>query len=189
MTALLLALLAFVDLGAAFQNASAYGDGRGDAQLFVDVQVEVAGDFTTVVAHFIDPGDDQQTVSLAPRGGSFYGGQAVVERANLVVVFEGIRADRSSELSAPTDLIALGVDPDLFAFPDDQAPPPEDEGTPAWVWLVLALVAAALSGLALWAMKDYPAAKIEEEATSGEAGPDDSEEAMTGSEGEATSTE
>ncbi|MFQ5966240.1 MAG: hypothetical protein ACE5MI_01370 [Acidimicrobiia bacterium] len=174
MSALLLAALLFIDLGATFQNASAFGDARGDAQLFIDIQVEVREDFTTVVAHFVDPGDDQQTVSLARRGeGAFYGGQAVVERANLIVVFEGIRADRTSELSEPTDLIALGVDPDLLGTAEARPIPEDERGTPAWVWLALAVVAAVLSGLALWAMKDYTAEEktlAEEEAAVDEAG-------------------
>ena len=156
MLALLAVALLFIDLGPTFENASAFGDARGDSQLFVDIQVEVVGDFTTVVAHFIDPGDEQQTVALARRGdGRFYGGQAVVERANLVVVFEGIRRDSTSELSEPADLISLGVDPDAIGSVGGVPPPEEDQSTPAWVWLALAVVAAVLSGLALWAMRDY----------------------------------
>ena len=153
MLALLAVALLFIDLGPTFQNASAFGDARGDLE----------GD-DGPAGHFIDPGDEQQTVALARRGdGRFYGGQAVVERANLVVVFEGIRRDSTSELSQPADLISLGVDPDAIGSVGGVPPPEEDQSTPAWVWLVLAVVAAVLSGLALWAMRDYEPEKDDTE--------------------------
>lgn len=129
--------------------------------LFVDFQVEVGRtDFTTVVVHVIDPGDQQQTVALINRGGAFYGGQAPVERANLVVVFEGITADRTSVQSEPTDLISLGVDEDLLVPPGGSlSQGAEEGGTPVWVWLALAVVAGFLSVMAFWAAKDYPASE------------------------------
>ena len=157
----ILAALLFVDLGPVFQNASAHAEAAGGDLLSVDIQVEVGRtDFTTVVVHFIDPGDDQQTVALINRGGAFYGGQAKVERANLVVVFEGVTADRSSVQSEPTDLISLGVDEDLLVSPGESVPESSGEqGTPVWVWLALAVVAGFLSVMAFWATKDYPASE------------------------------
>ncbi|MFQ5968577.1 MAG: hypothetical protein ACE5MI_13370, partial [Acidimicrobiia bacterium] len=87
------AVLLLIDLGPAFQNASAFGEPAPNDMLFVDVQVEIAGQVQAAFAHVIDPGDEQLTVALINRGGSFWGGGAEIERANLVVVFEAIRPD------------------------------------------------------------------------------------------------
>jgi hypothetical protein len=172
-----LAVLLLVDLSPTFQNASAFGRAVGEDLIFVDVQVEVDGSVTTVVAHFIDPGDQQQTVALINRGGAFWGGGAEVERANLLVVFEALRPDGSSEQSPPTDLVSMGVDPRLLGVSDASGSRPEDGdkggpfGLPTSVWLVVAAVAAALSALAFWARAEYPKRKRSDpEGTPGSAG-------------------
>ena len=158
MAAWVLAFVLLIDLSPTFSSASAFGRVAGGDLLFGDVQVEVAGEVQTVVVHFVDPGDDQQTVALVLRGGRFYGGQAEVERANLLVIFEVIRPDGSFEQSPPTDLVGLGVDPRLFqptTFPT-LAPADDEGGLPNWSWLALAAVAAGLSAVAFWSMRDYP---------------------------------
>ena len=157
----LFALLLLVDLGPSFQNASAFGEPATGDRLTLDIQVEVAGEATVVVAHLIDPGDDQQTVSLIRRGGRFYGGQAAGERANLVVIFEVIRPDGTSELSQGTTLVDMGVDPALLSGGSTTVTTIVDEegsgplGLPTWTWLLVAGVAAVLSAIAFWAMGDY----------------------------------
>ena len=157
---LLLALV--VELGGSFGAASVEGEGVLSGEIEVTISVTVGGDPVSVVAHFVDPGDDQLTVTLGARGDGTHGATAIVERADLIVVFEAIGADGFSEQSRPVSLTDLGLDPTILL---DAPGVPADESeagltlnaaTQRWGWAALGLGAAALSLLAWWALADYP---------------------------------
>jgi hypothetical protein len=151
-----LALLLLVDLGAPFADATADAEQAGEF-LRVDLEVELTIDVATVVAHILDPGGGQETVALNSRGGGRYGAIATTARADLVVVFEALRAGEGV-LSQPTTFTALGVDPALLESGRGFAPPttaaPEIVGPTArrWGWAAVALGSGALALLAFWAM-------------------------------------
>ena len=145
-----------VELGAPFVGASADAEEAGDF-LRVDLEVELNVDVATVVAHVLDPGGDQETVALNHRGGARFGAVTTTERADLVVVFEAVRAGEGV-LSQPTTLTELGVDPALlepgrgFAPPPTEAPEVVGPTARRWGWAAVALGAGALALLAFWAM-------------------------------------
>lgn len=149
------ALLLFaVSLGPSFRDGTVVGTRSSPDELQLDISVEVAGSPDAVVAHLIDPGNTQATVSLAAQGAGRWGGVATVERANLVVVFEAIRGS-DSDVSEPATLLELGLDPTLLGLSPTTTTPPEQglsQETVRWGWLGLALGAAALALLAFWAL-------------------------------------
>ncbi len=155
-----MALLVSVPVGGAFGEAAAEGTVTGDGLITVEIEVEVPG-ASAVVAHFVDPGDDQRTVAMNPRTGDVFAASAEVEQADLVVVFE-ILNGAEVVVSRPLNLSELGVDPAVLGAvvaPNLLTSDPEevpDEGvlTPEIrrnLWLAVALAAGALSLLAVWA--------------------------------------
>lgn len=167
MRVLLTLLLLSVELGGVFGTASAEAAAVSSGEIEVTIKVSVAGNPTSVVAHLVDPGDDQQTVTLAHLGGGEYSGIAITERADLVVVFEAIGADASSELSPPVTLVELGVDPGIMlddapVIGGDDGELTLDAATERWGWAAVALGAAALSLVAWWALADYPKRRRDE---------------------------
>lgn len=157
----MLLLLLSVDLGGAFGEASVDGTAVG-AELLVDFEVEVGGNPTAVAAHVVDPGQTQETFSLIDRGAGRWGGAAQLDQINFVVVFEVLYAAGDGEVSEPTTLLQLGLDPELIGMapPSGEADDGEAEGlTPAtrrWGWGAVALAALALALLAVWAMGERP---------------------------------
>jgi hypothetical protein len=157
---LILSLLT-IELGGTFGLASAEAVAVSSGEIEVTLSVEVGGNPASVVAHFIDPGDNQETVTLGHQGAGTYEGTALVERADLIVVFEAIGAGATSELARPITLTELGVDPALLLEGSSTIEPQENEltlnaATERWGWAALGLGAGALSLLAWWALADYP---------------------------------
>ena len=142
-------------LGGAFGEADATATTAGDGKLNVTFTVHVGGDANAVIAHIVDIGGDQSTTSLAPQGGGEWSGTTVTDAMNLVVVFEAIRPDDSSDLSDPATFATLGVDPALIGVEGSGTTAAADEGysqrTLRWGWGALGLAALALALLAFWA--------------------------------------
>ncbi len=123
----------------------------------VNFDVEVAGSPTAVAVHVVDPGHDQQTFSLIDRGGGRWGGLAVVDPNNYVVVFEVLYADAQGSVSPPTTLVQLGVDSQMLGIAVEPAGGEEQQeglsrASLRWLWAAVALGAAALALLAVWVM-------------------------------------
>jgi hypothetical protein len=156
MTYLLSMVLVFATvLGGVFGEATATATPAGGGRLSVEFTVQVAGDANAVVAHIVDIGGDQSVTSLAARGAGEWGGSTVTDASNLVVVFEAIRPDDSSDMSDPATLATLGVDPTLLGIEGSGTTRAPAEGyskrTLRWGWGALALTAWALALLAFWA--------------------------------------
>lgn len=151
---LAIVLLFAQDLGAPFVEASA--EARPvTGGLEVELQVTLNADVDTVVAHIVTPGQDQQTVALASRGGGEYGGVLIVPAEDVVVIFEAVDVGRQV-LSQPATLTELGVDPDQFrgdrsfAAPDAPGSSIPQEAR-RWGWAAVALGATSLALIAFWA--------------------------------------
>lgn len=154
---LLLLMIATVTLGGGFGEAAASATINNDGTLDVQLQVEVDAD--TVFAHVIDPGGEQETVTLARRRNGTFGGVVTTARANRVVVFEALVAAESA-VSRPVTFLDLGVAPSLIGI--DEGPdllggeaPPETivfglDRTDT-IWAAVALMAVALALVAWWA--------------------------------------
>ena len=160
MVYLISVVMLVIELGGVFGAASAEATAVSSGEMEVSLSVEVGGNPASVVAHLIDPGDDQTTTTLARRGDSFEG-TLVVERADLLVVFEAIGVGGTSEQSAPVSLTQLGVAVDVLLDDAGNVDEPDaeltlDAATERWGWAALALGAGALSLLAWWALADYP---------------------------------
>lgn len=166
---LLALLLLSTELGGVFGPASAEAVAVSSGEIEVTITVAMTTRPVSVVAHLVDPGDDQQTVTLGHQGDGEYAGVAVTERADLVVVFEALGTDGSSELSRPVTLIELGVDSTIM-LDDTSVIGGDDDGltldaaTERWGWAAVALGAAALSLVAWWALADYPKRRRKEKA-------------------------
>lgn len=150
-----------VQLGGAFGAAEAAATLISSGEMELTLEVEVGGNPVSVVAHLIDPGDDQTTTTLAHQGGGLYSGVTVTERADLVVVFEAVGVGNDSIMSRPVRLTELGLDPDVLIDPSIASTEEIDgltldAATERWGWAAVALGAAALSLLAWWALGEYP---------------------------------
>lgn len=160
MVYLISVVMLVIELGGVFGAASAEATAVSSGEMEVTLSVEVGGNPASVVAHLIDPGDNQITTTLTPSGDSF-DGTLVVERADLLVVFEAIGAGSASEQSTAVSLTDLGVAVDVLLEDPENVDEPDaeltlDAATQRWGWAALALGAAALSLLAWWALADYP---------------------------------
>ncbi|NIA25477.1 MAG: hypothetical protein GWP04_07885 [Gammaproteobacteria bacterium] len=148
-------LLSAAILGGSFGEATASATPVSGDRMEVTLTVEVAGEAGAVVAHVVDIGGDQTIVGLAPRGAGEWGGTTETAVSNLMVVFEAIRTDGSSDMSKPVTLATLGVDPGLLGIEGTGTTRAPDEGysksTLRWGWGALALAALALALLAFWA--------------------------------------
>lgn len=175
MVKLLVPWLALIVLGGPFGEATVDGNLFG-AGLRVEFEVVVAGEPAAVVAHLVDPGQTQSTVSLGNRGSGVWAGTADIDLMNFVIVFEVVYPDGTGEVSEPTTLLGLGLDPALLGMgPVETAAPADDEQplSPTarrWGWAAAALTALALSLLAVWAMGEKG------NGESSEARPDDASE-------------
>ena len=133
-------------LGEATASADLIGPDR--IQIELEVRIEGAG---SVVAHLIEPGGGQETVSLADRGGGEFGAVLESRQVDLVVVFE-VLGDEPRQSDA-LRLTELGVDREVLGM----TPPLvdvviEDNDTTQWGWLGLGLGAAALALIAVWVL-------------------------------------
>lgn len=157
-----------IPIGGVFGEGSATAVEASDGQISVDLRVEGLGD-SAVVAHLIDPGDDQVTVTMGSDVEGVFTGSVVVENANLVVVFEALATNGASTLSEPTTLLKLGVDPVVLGYPDpaiiteDDEPPLVSPENQRLLWAAGGAVAAALALVAFWAAGPKPETVRDEE--------------------------
>ena len=144
------ALLFLVPAGDGFGEATASAEQIGTDRIRVELEVKIEG-AGSVVAHVIEPGGQQETVSLADRGGGGFGAVLESRQVDLVVVFE-VLGDEPRQ-SDPLRLTQLGVDRATLGM---VAPlvevAEEDDDTTRWGWLGLGMGAAALSLLAVWVL-------------------------------------
>src|SRR5680860_1282825 len=103
-------LVSVAILGGSFGEATASATPIAGDRMQVALTVEVAGTADAVVAHIVDNGGDQAIVGLAPQGAGIWSGSSESAVSNLVVVFEAIRSDGTSDMSEPATLATLGVD-------------------------------------------------------------------------------
>ena len=144
-------LLAAVDIGGGFGNASAEVISLTDESMEVEIQVEVQGTVDAVVVHFALSGEDPVTLPLVSRGGGVFGITTELKPANYQVVFETL-GDVSIQ-SLPVAIADLGAEVTSTSGPATSS----TEGgfssvTQGWGWLALAFGAASLAALALWAL-------------------------------------
>lgn len=166
---LLVAVAMFFQVGGSFVGPTV--EGRETSATTMEIDISVSGaPGGSVVAHMIEPGGRQETFALRERSSGRYGGIFEVGRMDLVVVFEAL--DGTGTQSEPFRLTDIGLDRALLgALPVAPTTTPSgvSSETRGWGWLALAMTAAALAALALWALPDRP----EPEATSGESDFDD----------------
>ena len=152
---LALALVAAVQLGGAFGDASAEVDELDEQSMIVSIEVEVGVSASAVVAHLSFEDDPTVTIPLLDRGDGLFGTRTELEPKNYIVVFEAVATP--GELSEPVSLSELGADLDR-PFVATTASSGGEEGlssdTERMGWLALALGAASLSALAFWTLGD-----------------------------------
>jgi len=150
----LVGLAMALQVGGFFVAPEVEGREAGASMMEIDLSVS-APPGGSVVAHLIEPGGRQQTFALRERSSGRYGGVFEVGRIDLVAVFEAL--DGAGIQSEPARLTDIGLDRALLgALP--VAPPTTASGvssqTRGWGWLGLAMGAASLAALALWALPD-----------------------------------
>jgi hypothetical protein len=157
-------LVAAVQLGGAFGDATADVDELTEQSMIVSIEVEVGVSASAVVAHLTFEDDPTVTIPLLDRGEGRFGTRTELQPKNYVVVFEAVATP--GELSDPVSLAELGADLDQ-PFVATTAPAGEEEGlstdTERLGWLALALGAASLSALAFWALGHRDEDDVEEE--------------------------
>ena len=147
---LIASLLFFVPAGDGFGEATAVAEQTGSDRIRVELEVKIEG-AGSVVAHLIEPGGQQETVSLADRGGGEFGAVLESRQIDLVVVFEVL--GENPRQSDPLRLTDLGVDRDTLGMVAPLVEVAEDDSeTTQWGWLGLGMGAAALSLLAVWVL-------------------------------------
>lgn len=156
----LLSLTAAVVLGGDFGVASATGEPAVGNRVLVNLEVEVLVSADVVVAHLIQPGSDQETISLAGDSAGIFRGAATVPKADIVVVFEAVRGPGNSALSSPTTLTELGLDRALLGdlVPPIEASTPSEPSEGIGGPLLLAILSGVLSLalLAWWVWSGKP---------------------------------
>jgi hypothetical protein len=148
--AVLTVLLAAVQLGGAFGEASATVESIDGTSMIVELEVELVVPVQAVVAHLAFEDDDVITLPLLDRGDGVFGIRTELAFKNYVVVFEALGVDEGT--APPVSLIDLGAE----LFPAGEASPDGEEGlsreTLRLGWLALALGAASLAVLAVWVL-------------------------------------
>lgn len=147
-------LLAAVEIGAGFGDASARTVEMREGSVVVEIEVEVTGTAQAVVAHLVTAAQEEITMPLVNRGGPIFGVVTELAPKDYAVVFEILGGDGS--MSTPVTLTDLGADLGSGAGSEAPLGPEGGEGlspdTQNWGWLALALGAASLSALAFWAL-------------------------------------
>lgn len=148
---LLVAVLLFlVPAGDGFGDATASAEQIGPDRIRIELEVTIEG-AGSVVAHVIEPGGQQETISLADRGGGGFGAVFESRQIDLVVVFEVLGEDPRQ--SDPLRLTELGVDRATLGMVAPLAEVVEEgDDTEQWGWLGLGMGAAALSLMAVWVL-------------------------------------
>ena len=165
-----LLVLAAVQIGGGFGEASAEVQALTQESMVIDLQVEVAVTSTAVVAHLTFDDDAPLTIPLLDRGGGVFGTRTELEPKNYFVLFEAVGTP--GEVSQPVSLTDLGADLDSPLVATTRPRVAQDEGltpeTQRFGWLALALAAASLSALAFWALGDRDESELEEPSESEE---------------------
>jgi hypothetical protein len=174
----IVAVLIFFQVGAFFGDPAVEGRETTAAMMEIDLSVS-APPGGSVVAHLIDPGGLQHTVALREREPGLYGGLVEVRRADLIVVFEAV--DQGGAQSAPHRLTDIGLDRALLgalSVAPTTTAPEVSASTRNWGWLALALGAASLALIALWALPERTVSRPEDpgESLAGTADADDAGE-------------
>ncbi|HSJ27545.1 MAG TPA: hypothetical protein VLB67_04995 [Acidimicrobiia bacterium] len=150
--AFLVAFLLFFQVGDALTEPSVIVRESRETTMVIDLSVSgPAGD--SVVAHLVEPGGNQQIVSLEERSFGRFGGVAEVPKLDLIVVFESLDGRTQSD---PVRLTDIGLDRAVLGMSPvapTTAPGPSSR-TIGWGWLALGTGAAALAALAFWALPD-----------------------------------
>jgi hypothetical protein len=144
-------LLAAIEIGGGFGEASAEVISLTDESMEIVVEVEVQESADAVVAHFALSGEEPVTLPLLSRGGSIYGIVTELRPANYQVVFETL-GDEPSQ-SEPVTLTALGAD--ITGSAGSTTTTTEggfSAATRGWGWLAVAFGAASLAALAFWVL-------------------------------------
>lgn len=153
MRVLIVGLLAAVQIGGAFGEATVEIEELTEGSMIVDLEVEVGVSAEAVVAHFSFDGEPDFTLPLLDRGDGVFGVRTELEALNYVVVFEAVGGGEVSEAWTLTSLGADfgAADLDRVTVADGSENGFSDE-TRRSGWLALALAAASLSALAFWVL-------------------------------------
>ena len=165
-----LLVLAAVQIGGGFGEATAEVQSLTESSMVIDLEVEVSVTSTAVVAHLTFDDDAPLTIPLLDRGGGVFGTRTELAPKNYFVLFEAVGTP--GEVSEPLSLTELGADLDSPLVATTRPPVAEEEGltpeTQRFGWLALALAAASLSALAFWALGERDGAESEETSQSDE---------------------
>ena len=157
MKSLALLLIAALEIGGAYGNASAEVESIDGDSMIVTIEVEVLQSTNAVVAHLAFEEEPPLALPLLSRGGGVYGIRTELETKNYAVAFEAVGHD----LSAPVLLTQLGADlgdGGIGVTPTTESGDGLSNETRQMGRLALALAAASLSALAFWALggRDKP---------------------------------
>jgi hypothetical protein len=171
---LAVALLASVNLGGGFGNASAEVLSINDESMEIEVRVEVQNSADAVVVHFVLSDEDPVTLPLVSRGDGVFGIATELKPANYQVLFETL-GDPSvqSQAVSLTDLGANIGDAGQDTTSTTEAG--VSSVTQGWGWLAVAFGAASLAALAFWVLggrDDSEAAVDPDPDTSEDDGPE-----------------
>lgn len=148
----MIVLIASVVIGGVFGAATATVESNDGEVMVLEIEVELDGTPTAVVAHLAFDDEPELTVPLLDRGNGKFGITTELEPKNYVVVFESIGDE--GETSDPVTLSQMGAD--LGPEPGESGQESEDEGlsieSSRLLWLAVALGAASLSVLAFWVL-------------------------------------
>ncbi|HJQ76676.1 MAG TPA: hypothetical protein VJ948_05370 [Acidimicrobiia bacterium] len=148
----MIVLIASVVIGGVFGAATATVESNDGEVMVLEIEVELDGTPTAVVAHLAFDDEPELTVPLLDRGNGEFGITTELEPKNYVVVFESIGDE--GETSDPVTLSQMGAD--LGPEPGESGQESEDEGlsieSSRLLWLAVALGAASLSVLAFWVL-------------------------------------
>lgn len=151
--AIALLLLAAVEIGDPFGTAVATVKELDEETMTIDIEVQVRGTVDSVVMHLSFGGRSVGVHPLLDRGNGSYGVETVLEPLNYQVVFEAVGQDGG--ISDPVSLTRLGAELTPESETTTTASTVGNGLSPATQrmgWLALALGAAALSALAIWAL-------------------------------------